>query len=77
MKLEISVNHIATLSELAKRYYSLSGIDDYENDREVDDYLYEKSLEFSSILDFLEDPEKYISEFERHLKQVEAEMETL
>lgn len=76
MKIDISVNHIATLSELSKRYYSLSGMDDFTNEREVDDYLYEKSLEFSSILEFLENPEKYISEYEMHIKQVEAEMKT-
>lgn len=71
MKIEISVDHIVKLSELAESCYSL-----FVQDRDVNNHLYGKSEEFSSILEFLENPESYIGIWEMYLRGVEADMKT-
>ncbi len=71
MKIEISVQDLGRLAELKTRCYKLANLDE-EDFPSIDIwYFEEKGDELSGLMDFLDNPERYIDAFERMIREAE------
>lgn len=77
MKLEISVRHLTQLGELKKRFECLSNLPKEEEEKLGDPwYIAEKAGEIYGLLEFLDNPKKYIEKLRETIEAAEMEVQT-